>query len=74
MLHTGIQSEFCSDRPAELLPDHNIQNPAIPFLTAFRMIYDARAVHARQCKLNEPLSWARYFHECYSGFTAARAR
>lgn len=43
--------------------DHNIQNPAVPFLTVFRMIYDARAVHVRQCKLNETLSWVRYFHE-----------
>lgn len=54
-------------RPAEtseLPPDRNIQNLASPFLTMFRMIYDARVVHVRQCKLNEPLSWARYFYEC----------
>ena len=44
----AIQSEFCSDWPAEtsaLPSDHNIQNLATLDGAAFRMIYDVRAMH-----------------------------
>lgn len=59
----AIQSKFCRiDRHLKELP-RNIQNSAASIFTTYDL-RRVRVVHVRQCKLNELLSRARYFHEC----------